>query len=60
VVVIRLLSALAQRQELIAHVDERHPRRAAAQLEGEEAAVEGERLVHVADLESDVVDPYEA
>ena len=48
-----------QRQELVADVDERLVRTAAAQLELEEAAVELERLVDVADLERDVVDPDE-
>ena len=51
-----LPAALAQRQELVAEVDERHPRRPAAQLELEESAVEGQRLLDVADLERDVVD----
>ena len=46
-----------EREELVAHVDERHPVRAAAQRELEQLAVERERLVDVADLERDVVDP---
>ncbi len=50
-----------ERDELVAHVDERHLRAdATAQLELEEAAVPRERLVDVADLERDVVDPDEA
>ena len=49
-----------ERDELVAHVDERHLRAdAAAQLELEEPPVPGERLVDVADLERDVVDPDE-
>ena len=59
-VVGRLAAALGERQELVAHVDERHARSAAAELECEQAAVEIECLVEVADLERDVVDAYEA
>src|SRR6516164_9564307 len=53
-------STLHQREELVAHVDERRSRRAAAQGELEDSAVERERLVNVADLERDVVDADEA
>ena len=45
-----------ERDELIAHVDERHPPAAAAQLEFEELAVPPQRLIDVLDLEGDVVD----
>ena len=55
-----LAAALGQRQELVAHVDERHPPGAAAQREVEQAAVELERLLDVADLERDVVDADQA
>ena len=49
-----------ERDELVAHVDERHPGAgAAAQLELEELPVPLERLVDIADLERDVVDPDE-
>ena len=58
-VVGRLAASLGDRDELIAHVDERHPGHAAAQLELEDLAVELERRVEVADLERDVVDPDE-
>jgi hypothetical protein len=44
-----------ERDELVAHVDERHARAAAAQLEVEDRAVEVERLVDVADFQGDVV-----
>ena len=58
---VRLLrAALHQRNELVAHVDERHPSPAASQLELEESSVELERLVDVADLERDVVDADES
>ena len=57
VVVGRLPASLADREELVAQVDERHPRHAPAQLEVEEPRVELQRLVEVADLERDVVDP---
>ena len=52
-----LRPALGEGDELVAHVDERHPGAAAAQLEVEEATVERERLVDRGDLECDVVDP---
>ena len=50
-----LLAALHQRDELVAHVDERRAGHAAAQLELEEAAVERQRGVEIADLERHVV-----
>ena len=56
-VVGRLRPPLGERQELVAHVEERHPRDPAAELELEDRAVELERRVEVADLERDVVDP---
>ena len=53
-----LSPARAQREELVAEIDERHRRAdAAPQLEVDQARVPGERLVDVADLEGDVVDP---
>ena len=49
-----------ERDELVAQVDERHPvADPPAQLELEEAAVPGDRLVEVAHLERDVVDADE-
>jgi hypothetical protein len=60
VVVRRLGATLRQRDELIAHVDERHPRHASAKLELEDPPVEGQRFVHVFDLERDVVDADQA
>ena len=60
VVVGCLLAALGEREELVAHVDERHPGHDAAQVELEEPAVEGQRLLDVSDLEGHVVDPDEA
>ena len=59
VLVGRLRAPLRERDELVAHVDERHPVRAAAQRELEQLTVERERLVDVADLERDVIDPHE-
>jgi hypothetical protein len=56
----RLRAAGRESDKLVAEVDERHPRRAAAQLEAEDAAVKLERLVDVADFERDVVDADEA
>src|SRR5262245_16495189 len=53
-VVGRLLTALLQRQELVAQIDEGRGLALAAQLEIEQAAVEGERLLDIADLESDM------
>ena len=44
-----------QREELVAHVDERRARDAAAQLEREQAAVQIERSLEIADLEGHVV-----
>ena len=49
------LPALHQRDELVAHVDERRALHAAAQLEREEAPIEGQRRVDVADLEGHVI-----
>ena len=57
VLVLRLRPAFGQGDELIAHVDERHAGAAPAQRELEQPPVERERLVDVADLERDVVDP---
>ena len=57
----RLRAAGGKRDELIAHVDERHPGPSpAAQLELEEAPVPGERLVDVPDLEGDMIDANQA
>src|SRR5215469_17867834 len=49
-------AALLQREELIAQIDERRGLALAAQFEVEQAAVERQRLLDVADLESDVVE----
>ncbi len=54
-----LLASLGERYELVADVDERHAAGAAAQPELEDPPVEGQRLLKVADLERDVVDPHE-
>jgi hypothetical protein len=56
----RLRPPLRERDELVAHVHEGHAAGAAAELEVEDAPVEGERLLDVADLEGDVVDADEA
>src|SRR6266545_2856181 len=53
----RLRATFHQRDELIADVDERGAGHPAAQRELEDAPVEVERLVDLADLERDVVDP---
>jgi hypothetical protein len=59
-VVVRALAApLGEREELVARVQERHPRHPPAQLEVQPAPVPGQRLVEVADLERHVVDPDE-
>jgi hypothetical protein len=50
-----LRPSLGERDELVAHVDERHPADSAAQLNLEQPAVEGQRLVDRPDLERDVV-----
>src|SRR6266516_3603255 len=54
----RLRPAFGESDELIAHLDERHPREPLVDLhlEVEDPAVERERLVEIADLERDVVD----
>jgi heme exporter protein A len=54
-----LRPALAQHEELVAHVDEGHARHAAAQLDVEQATVELECAVEVTHLEHDVVDAHE-
>ena len=54
-VVSRLPAALHERDELVAHVDEGGPGHAAAQLEIEQARVQRERGVDVADLERHVI-----
>jgi hypothetical protein len=54
-------SSGGERDELVAHLHERHPRTcAAAKRHVENPPVELERLVHVAYLEGDVVDSYES
>ena len=55
-VVGRLGAALLKRKELIAQIDEGRGLAPAAQLEVEQAAVECERLIDVADLERDMVE----
>lgn len=54
-VVGRLRAAFAERDELVAHVQEGHARGAPAQLEVEDSSVEGKRLPEVTDLERHVV-----
>src|SRR5262245_60085379 len=51
-----LLTPLLQREELIAKIDERCCLALAAQLEFEQAAVERQSRIDVADLESDVIE----
>src|SRR5262249_39115122 len=55
-VVGRLLTALLQRQKLVAQIDKGRGLALAAQLEIEQAAVEDQRLLDIADLESDMVE----
>ncbi len=50
---------LRQRDELVADVDERHPRALAPQPDLEDPPEERECLVDVADIDGDVVYPYE-
>ena len=57
--VARLRAPARERDELVAHVDERHLPAAAAQLEPEDRLPERERLIDVVDLERDVVHPHE-
>ena len=52
--------ALREREELVAHVEERHPGHPPAQLEAEQPPVELERGVEIADLERHVVDADQA
>src|SRR5262245_35689389 len=56
---VRLLG-LAQRQELVAHIDESLALAAAAQREAEDAAVEGKCLLDVADFKRNVIDADKA
>jgi uncharacterized cupin superfamily protein len=56
----RLHTAGTEGEELVAHVDERHSRNAAAERDLEHPAVEVERVVDGADLDRDVVDADEA
>src|SRR5262249_11179509 len=55
-----LLAALLQRDELVAQIDKRHGVALAAQLKAKEAAVECQRLLDVADLERNVIEPHDA
>ena len=55
----RLRAPARERDELVADIDERHPSRASAELQVEDAAVEAERIVDVVDLERDMVDADE-
>ena len=59
-VVVLGAAALREREELVAHVEEGHPRHPPAQLEGEQPPVEVERGVEIADLERHVVDADQA
>src|SRR5262249_4806060 len=52
----RLGAALLQREKLVAQIDERRGLALSAQLELEQTAVEGQRLLDVADLERDMVE----
>ena len=52
----RLRPSLRDREELVTHVEEGHPRDAAAELELERPPVELERGIEVVHLEGDVVD----
>jgi hypothetical protein len=55
--VARLAAALGERDELIAHVDEGEAPNAAAEFERtKDRLPEGERLLEVRDLQSDVID----
>ena len=54
-----LAAALGDGEELVAEIEEGHAGHAAAELEGEQPAVEVERGVEVADLERDVIDADE-
>ena len=56
----RLRRPFGESDELVADVEERHPRDAASQLVLEDLAVELQRLLEVADLERDVVDTDQA
>src|SRR5438270_6849674 len=57
----RLRAAGGEGDELVAHVDERHPApRATAQLEVEQAPIPCERLVEVSNFEGDVIDANQA
>src|SRR5438270_3820605 len=57
----RLRAAGGEGDELVAHVDERHPvPGATAQLEVEQAPVPRERLIEVRNLEGDVIDTNQA
>jgi hypothetical protein len=60
VLILRLRSLRGQRNELIAHVDERHGPAAPAQREFEQSSIERERLVDVADFQRNVVDADQA
>jgi hypothetical protein len=51
-----LSAALLEREKLIAQIDEGRGLVPAAKLEVEQAAVKRERLVDIADFESDVVE----
>src|SRR5262249_12927832 len=56
-VVGRLLAALLQRDELIAQIDEGRGLALAAQLELEQPAIEGQRLLDIAHLERNMIEP---
>jgi hypothetical protein len=55
-VVCRLFTTLLQREELIAEIDEGRCLALAAKLEIEQAAVERQSRIDIADLESDVIE----
>jgi hypothetical protein len=54
-VIATLSAALLEGEELIAEIDESRPAALPAQFEVEQAAVEGQRLLDVANLERDVI-----
>ena len=51
-----LSAPFLERNELIAEIDERHRIASAAKLEIEQATVEGQRCVDIANLESDMIE----
>jgi hypothetical protein len=52
----RLSASFGQREKLVPHVQEGHPRHTTAEPEVEETSVERQSLLEIPDLEGDVVD----